>query len=155
MMDRLQGYENVDHVLAVLADMHRCIHQLIGELGGKASDDRRKMALGYLAEQHAKRSAVITSYRQDAEPTLLRQWLQTPFPQQPDDLVRSLTSICQGEPSIEYLMSEIDNFTDRLLHHLSDRAETANAQALLQNLRDIEDRERHLRSRDLSSFSQI
>ncbi|MFW6092685.1 MAG: hypothetical protein ACODAC_01845 [Pseudomonadota bacterium] len=153
-MDRLRGYENVDHVLGVLVEMHERLGEVIGELAGRAGGERDRMALRYLAEHQSGRAAALADYRRDADPTLLKQWLQIPFPEEPGDLIDALGS--RGDDaSVESLVTEIDGFMDRLLHHLRDRAETDNARALFRDLLDIEDRERHSRSRALASFAQI
>ncbi len=154
-MDRLLGYENVGHVLSVLSDMHEQIGQVLGELGHQAADERRKLNLEYLAEHQSRRATALVSYQQNADPTLLEQWFQIPFPEEPSDLIASLQTRESDQLSIDSLVCEIDTFMDRLLPHLRDRAETRNAKALFDDLMEIESRERHLQSRALASFAQI
>jgi hypothetical protein len=154
-MDHLRAYENVDHVLSVLSEMHEHIAQVINELSGQARSDRRKMILNYLAEHQSKRATALAAYRRGADATLLKQWFQIPFPEDPLDLIASLRARAPDETSIDGLVSEIDTFMDRLLPHLRDRSETSNVKTLFQDLLDIETRERLLRSRALASFAQI
>jgi hypothetical protein len=154
-MDHLRGYENAGHVLRVLAEMHEEIAQVLNELGGQARDDRRKLNLAYLADHHSKRASALSAYHRDADATLLQQWFQIPFPEDPRELIESLRALAPEHASLERLMSDIDTFIDRLLSHLRDRSETSNVKALFQDLLDIETRERLMRSRALASFAQI
>lgn len=154
-MDRLRAYESVSHVLEVLADMHAQLALVLGELAAQASDERRKMNLGYLAGHQSSRAAALLAYREDAETSLLDQWFQIPLPEEPPDLIASLRTQDSDDASIDTLVSGIDAFMDRLLPHLRDRAETRNAKELFEDLLEIENRERHLRSRALASFEQM
>ena len=154
-MDHLQQYENVGHVLEVLSQMHADIAGAISALADQAQDERQKMILGYLAEHQAERATALAAYQRDCEATLLKQWFQIPFPEDPQDLLESIRAFAPDTVTVEQLLSEIDRFMDLLLPHLRDRAETANVKAVFQGLLDIEDRERHLRTRALGSFSQI
>jgi hypothetical protein len=154
-MDRLRAYETVGHVLGVLAEMHEQIARVLGELGGQACDERRKLNLDYLSGHHARRAAALAAYQEDAEAPMLDQWFQIPFPEEPRDLLASLQTQGLEQTSIDELVVRIDAFMDRLLPHLRDRAETRNAKELFQGLLDIEERDRHLRSRALASFEQI
>ena len=79
MRDRLQAYENVDHVLKILSDIHARITDAFKVLSEKTSDSRRKLVLNYLAEDHSRRAAALSDYRKDSDPTLLRQWFQVPL----------------------------------------------------------------------------
>lgn len=154
-MDHLRGYENVGHVLGVLAETHEELARAIGELGDHSSDERRKMILGYLADQQSRRAADLAMYQRDAKATLLEQWLQIPFPENPSKLIASLRAQGSASIDVDELLSETDGFMERLLTHLEDRAETSNAKALFHDLLEIDNREKHLRSRALASFAQI
>ena len=154
-MERLHGYENVDHVLRVLSEIHMHINRAIRQLGDHAHNGRRNLALGYLADHHSKRADDLASYRRDAGSTLLKQWFQIPFPEDPRELIESIRSMEPENTPIEEVIYAIDTFMDRLLQHMKSRAETRNVQALFADLLEIEDRERHLRSRALSSLDQI
>lgn len=154
-MDRLRAYETVGHVLGVLAEMHDQIARLLGDLGVEAGDERRKLNLDYLADYHSRRAAALAAYQEDAEATMLEQWFQIPFPEEPRDLVASLRTQGTEQVPVDELVVRVDAFMDQLLPHLRDRAETRNAKDLFQGLLDIEERDRHLRSRALASFEQI
>lgn len=154
-MDRLRGYENVGHVLDVLAQMHEQLALVLGELAAEATDERRKMNLGYLAGHQSSRAAALLAHREHADAALLEQWFQIPFPEEPIDLIASLRAHESESASIDTLVSQIDAFMDRLLPHMRDRAETRNASELFEGLLEIENRERHLRSLALASFEQM
>jgi len=154
-MDRLRGYENVGHVLDVIAEMHAQLAAMLSEFGVQTSDERRKMNLDYLAGHQSSRAAALLAYRDDADASLLEQWFQIPFPEEPLDLITLLRAHESDNASIDTLVSAIDAFTDKLLPHLRDRAETRNARELFEDLLAIEDRERHLRSLALASFEQM
>ncbi len=154
-MDHLRGYENVGHVLRVLSEMHEEIAGAISGLSAQTHDERRKMTLDYLADEQSKRAASLLVFQRDAEPMLLEQWLQIPFPEAPLDLIASLRAQESASSSVDGLVSEIDTFIGKLLSHLRDRAETSNAKALFEDLLYIDSRERQLRSRGLASFAQI
>lgn len=154
-MDHLRHYENVGHVLDVLSQMHADISKVIYMLGGQASGARQKMMLGYLADQHSRRAVLLEAYHRGADATLLKQWFQIPFPEDPVDLLASLRALKPGTGIIQELITAIDAFMDQLLPHLQKRAEAENVKALFQNLLDTETQERRLRSRALASFEQI
>lgn len=154
-MDQLKGYENVGHVLNVLSEMHEEIAKALSELSEQTRDERRTMTLDYLAAEQTKRAASLLVFQRDAEPMLLEQWLQIPFPEAPLDLIASLRAQESGSASIDALISEMDTFIGELLSHLRDRAETSNAKALFEDLLYIDNRERQLRSRGLASFAQV
>jgi hypothetical protein len=154
-MDHLRAYESVDHVLSVLSEMHQQIAQVMNELSGLAHEDRGKLALDYLADHESARATALAAYQGDADATLLKQWFQIPFPENLLDLIASLRSRISNEASIDGLVSEIDEFMDRLLPHLRDRSATSTVNALFQDLFDIEIRERLLRSRALASLAQL
>lgn len=151
-MDHLRQYENVGHVLEVLSQLHADIAKVIGALGDEADDERQTMILGYLADHQSERAKSLAAYHRDAEATLLKQWFQIPFPEDPSDLLDSLRAFAPDTVSIQDLLSQIDTFMDLLLPHLRDRAETNNVKALFQSLLEIENRERSLRTRALGSF---
>lgn len=154
-MSRLRGYENVSHVLEVLAQMHAQLALVLSEIGVEANDERRRMNLDYLAGHQSSRAAALLAYRKDADASLLDQWFQIPFPEEPADLIDALRAHESDHASIDTLVSAIDAFMDKLLPHLRDRAETRNAKALFEDLLAIENRERHLRSLALASFEQM
>jgi hypothetical protein len=154
-MDHLRGYENVDHVLGILSEMHEQISRVINDLSVRTSSERQKLILDYLADHQSKRATSLAAYHRGANATLLKQWFQVPFPEDPRDLITSLRARAPDEASVDELVSELDTFMDRLLIHLRDRSETSNAKALFQDLLDIETRERLLRSRALASFDQM
>ncbi|MGE0621282.1 MAG: hypothetical protein AB7O54_01615 [Pseudomonadales bacterium] len=152
-MERLEGYENVDHVLSVLAEFHRRLAGWMSELG-EVAEERRGLEFRYVARQHTLRSEALADFRSDADPTLLRSWFQIPFPENPADFLRGLASQPDAV-SLTEILAATDGFIDRLLSHLHDRAETAGVKALFQDLLDSELRDRRLRSRALDSFSRL
>jgi hypothetical protein len=153
---RLQGYENVGHVLDVLAEFHRQLAAVFSELGERAGDDRSKLMLDYLAGHQSRRANALEMYRRDAPPSLIGNWFQIPFPEDPRAFLRNFQETGKTSPDrLDDLIAQLDTFMSRLLHHMRDRAETNNVKALFEDLLEIEQRERLLRSRAMSSFSQI
>ncbi len=154
-MDHLRHYENVGHVLEVLSEMHLDIAEVISELAAKAGNERQALILEYLADHQSERGTALAEYHRDANTTLLEEWLQIPFPEDPLDLLASLRAFAPTEVPIEDLIAEIDDFMDLLLPHLRDRSEAQGVKALFQNLLELETAERLSRSRAMGSFSQI
>lgn len=154
-MDHLRHYENVGHVLEVLAQMHADIGKVIADLAAQANNERQQLILEYLADHQSERGTSLAEYHRSANTTLLKQWFQIPFPEDPLDLLASLRSCAPDTVAIQDLISEIDTFIDDLLPHLRDRAEGNDVKKLFQNLLDMDTSERLLRSRALESFSQI
>lgn len=154
-MDHLRHYETVGHVLEVLSEMHRDIGKVITELAAQANNERQQLILEYLADHQSERGTSLAEYQRDANATLLKQWFQIPFPEDPLDLLASLRSCEPDIVAIQELISEIDTFMDDLLPHLRDRAEGSDVKKLFQNLLDMDTSERLLRSRALDSFSQM
>lgn len=153
-MYRLEGYENVDHVLRVLAEFHRQFAELTNEFGG-SQDDRRGLKFQYVASQHSQRAKTLADFRSGTDATVLESWFQVPFPENPDDFIRRIRSRVSEEVALEDLLAEVDSFTDRLLQHLHDRAETDSVIALFQDLLNSERQNRKLRSRGLGSFASL
>lgn len=154
-MDHLRHYENVGHVLEVLSQMHADIGRVINELAAKSSSERQQLILEYLAGHQSERATSLAEYHRDADTTLLKEWLQIPFPEDPLDLLKTLRAFAPDTVAAEDLTYEIDTFMDLLLPHLRDRAEAQGVKALFQNLLDMDISERLSRSRALGSFSQM
>lgn len=155
-MKRLEGYENVGNVLHILAEFHRGLAGFFENTGKAVTDERMRMMLAHLVKHQRQRAVALENYQRDAPATLLKSWLQIPFPENPGSFLESL-----GEQNgmtveaLQQLLSRVDGFVSQLLHHLETRAESANVEALFHDLHEIDNRERLLRSRALSSFSQI
>lgn len=145
-MDCPRIYESVDHVLEVFSQMHAEIAQVVSTLAHQTCDERVKLRLESLADYQSRRANALEAYHQAADATLLKQWFQIAFPEEPVDLLESLRTVPSSEACIDGLISEIDTFMDRLLPHLRDRAETSEVKELFQELLEIETRERLLLS---------
>lgn len=154
-MDQLRHYENVDHVLEVLANMHADIARVISELAADAESERQQLILEYLAVHQYERGTSLAEYHRDADSQLLQEWLQIPFPEDPMDLLETLGAFASDTLEVEDLLGEIDTFMDLLLPHLRDRSEAQRVKALFQNLLDMDINERLLRSRALGSFAEM
>jgi hypothetical protein len=74
-MDRLEGCENVDHVIGMRFDMHQSLDNVFGGLENRATANHKTLALGYRAGYHAKQSDTLAA----AAPVLLGQCFQIPF----------------------------------------------------------------------------
>ena len=155
MINRLQAYETVGHVLSALEQMHERIGEVLSDFGTHTSDERRRLNLEYLAEHQRRRAADLTAYCGRATEPVLEMWLQVPFPEQPGELIAELQAQDADQGSITKMIAAIDDFTGRLLTHMRDRAETPDAKKMFEGLLDIENQERRLRSRALASFAQI
>ena len=155
-MERISGYENVDHVLEVLAEFHRQLARAFVTLGERSSDERGQLALNYLAQHHRKRADALKSYQEHAPQSLRSNWFQVPFPKDPGTFVGSLDTSQQLDlDQVNDLLLRIDAFVSEFLQHMESRAETTNVKSLFRDLLTIDERERLLRSRALASFSQI
>lgn len=155
-MRRLEGYENVDNVLSILADFHRHLANMFRLSGEHQSGERARLLLNYLSDHQAKRAAALEDFRKDAAPSLMKNWFQIPFPEAPQTFLDGLDLSGEvGEDEIHAVVSRVDDFMSRLLNYVKSRAETTNVRELFEDLLSIEERERVLRSRALSSFSRI
>jgi predicted RNA-binding Zn ribbon-like protein len=155
-MERLEGYENVGHVIGVLEEFHRQLVHAFSKWREQTDDERSKLIVGYLADHQARRAQALEDFHRDAPRSLLTSWFQIPFPEDPRAFLRSVQSAEAPAPGqIEEVISRIDDFLDRMLHHMRDRAETHDVEAFFNDLLEIEKRERMLRSRAMSSFHQI
>jgi hypothetical protein len=155
-MERLKGYENVQHVIDVLAAFHRQLASAFSSWRDQGDDDRTKMILNYLAGHHTRRAQALEDFQRDAPRSLLDSWFQIPFPQDPIAFLENLQRAdAAASDQIDDHLVRIDEFVDRMLQHMRDRAETHDVQAFFNDLLDIEKRERVLRSRAMSSVQQV
>lgn len=154
-MDHLRHYENVGHVLEVLSQMHADIARVISGLAAKANNERQQLIFEYLADHQWERGSSLAEYHRDADATLLKEWVQIPFPEDPLDLLETLRAFPPDTVAVKDLLFEIDTFMDLLLPHLRDRAEAQGVKALFQNLLEMDTSARLSRSRALESFSQM
>jgi hypothetical protein len=156
MMERLEGYENVDHVIGVLVEFHRHLADVFSGRREQTGDERSNLIIGYLADHQARRAGALEDFRRDAPRSLLDSWFQIPFPEDPGAFLRSVQGVEASAPDrIDQVVAKVDEFMERMLRHMRDRAETRNVVDFFDDLLEIEQRERRLRSRAMSSFQQI
>jgi hypothetical protein len=154
-MERLSGYENTEHVLRILIEFHCRMSTLYSELAATATEQRSQMTLHYLQEHEEQHAEALRRSCADAPRSLLANWFQIPFPEDPETFFQSIDpENALDSDAIVALAGRVDGYLMRLLIYIESRAETANVKELFASLQALQNNKQRLRSRALASFLQ-
>ena len=155
-MSRLQGYENVGHVLEEVRAFHGRLAEHFGALGTAATDARAGMLLEFLQRRSQNQIKALEDYEDQAVEGVLRKWFQIPFPEDLGGFFRDLDEDADlGVDEVFTLASRADELLMNLLEHMLGRVNDREVQSLFEDMLKMERQEQIALSKAMNSFREF
>ena len=149
-------FQTVADVLEVVKELHAALARQLLELEQLTTSERAQLMLDYLKRHEQSLARSTEQFMNDADPGLLKTWLQYAPKVQSEALLEQVRSVDLNDvDSIVAVALAVDDYLVELYSEVVDHADTEEIKEVFTSLMKVEDNERHNVARSAFRLSDI